>query len=123
MTWCPSGFSDVRFLIIGQSAEESGLKANMRKAELAGVLNGTALARGYVSMDAFVFPSRTDTYGNGNLVMREAARDYAVRASWGEIFEGVNAVHERELRHRGELRKSVRARPHHPLPLRASPKS
>ncbi len=59
-----SGLSDFRFLIIGQGAEEPWLKANMQKAEFAGVLNGAALARGYASMDVFVFPSKTDTYGN-----------------------------------------------------------
>jgi glycosyltransferase involved in cell wall biosynthesis len=59
-----SGFSDFRFLIVGQGAEEPWLRANMDKADFTGVLSGESLAAAYASMDVFVFPSRTDTYGN-----------------------------------------------------------
>jgi len=59
-----SGFQRFRFSIVGQGAEEASLKANMRKADFAGVLEGEALARAYANMDVFVFPSRTDTFGN-----------------------------------------------------------
>jgi phosphatidylinositol alpha 1,6-mannosyltransferase len=156
-----SGFSNFRFLIIGQGEEGSWLKANMQKAEFTGVLSGEALARGYASMDVFVFPSRTDTYGNVVLealasgvpaivthlggpqflishgetgfvartpeefvskirylaeqpqrwqAMREAAREYALGASWDKIFEGVYTDYGRELR-TGGLRTGVKVRP------------
>jgi phosphatidylinositol alpha 1,6-mannosyltransferase len=59
-----SGFSDFRFSIVGEGAEESWLKTNLRKADFAGVLKGEALARAYANMDVFAFPSRTDTFGN-----------------------------------------------------------
>lgn len=59
-----SGFTDFRFAIVGQGAEEEWLKANMRQADFAGVLHGEDLARAYANMDAFVFPSHTDTFGN-----------------------------------------------------------
>ena len=59
-----SGLSNFRFSIVGQGSEESWLRANMRSADFAGVLQGEALARAYANMDAFVFPSRTDTFGN-----------------------------------------------------------
>jgi glycosyltransferase involved in cell wall biosynthesis len=59
-----AGLSNFRFLIVGQGAEEPWLKANMRHADFTGVLRGEALARAYTNMDIFVFPSRTDTYGN-----------------------------------------------------------
>jgi len=59
-----SGTADFRFSIVGQGAEEEWLKANMRRADLAGVLHGEELARAYANMDAFVFPSHTDTFGN-----------------------------------------------------------
>ncbi len=36
----------------------------MERATLPGVLRGEDLARAYASMDAFVFPSATDTFGN-----------------------------------------------------------
>ncbi|MGA7399359.1 MAG: glycosyltransferase [Candidatus Sulfotelmatobacter sp.] len=58
------GLRNFRFLIVGQGAEESWLRANMKKADFTGVLRGEALARAYANMDVFAFPSRTDTYGN-----------------------------------------------------------
>lgn len=59
-----AGIHGLRFLIVGQGAEESWLKSRMRRAEFTGVLQGEALARAYANMDIFAFPSRTDTYGN-----------------------------------------------------------
>ena len=157
-----SGFSDFRFLIVGQGAEDSWLRSNMGKADLPGVLSGEALAAAYASMDVFVFPSRTDTYGNVVLealasgvpaivtdqggpqflvrpgetgfiartpddfvahirnladrpqqlqVMSEAARDYALGASWDSIFDGVYAGYARELRNGVSWRKALRIRP------------
>jgi glycosyltransferase involved in cell wall biosynthesis len=58
------GLTNFRFLIVGQGAEESWLRANMKTADFTGVLRGEALARAYANMDVFAFPSRTDTYGN-----------------------------------------------------------
>jgi len=144
-----AGLPDFRFSIVGQGAEEEWLRANMRRAVFAGVLNGEALARAYANMDAFVFPSHTDTFGNvvlealasgvpaivtdrggpqfvvrhgetgfvaqnpGEFVshirrlaagrdrlqmMRTAARECALQASWDAIFDGVYADYSRELR-------------------------
>jgi phosphatidylinositol alpha 1,6-mannosyltransferase len=59
-----SGFTNFRFSIVGQGAEEAWLKANMQQADFEGVLHGEELARAYANMDAFVFPSHTDTFGN-----------------------------------------------------------
>lgn len=58
------GLTNFRFLIVGQGSEELYLRANLQSAEFTGVLKGEALARAYANMDVFVFPSRTDTYGN-----------------------------------------------------------
>ena len=58
------GVPNVRFSIVGQGAEENWLASNMRRADLPGVLTGEPLARAYANMDAFAFPSRTDTFGN-----------------------------------------------------------
>jgi phosphatidylinositol alpha 1,6-mannosyltransferase len=116
----------------------------MSHAEFPGVLRGEALAEAYASMDLFVFPSHTDTFGNvvlealasgvpavvtpdggpryivqegetGFIVpdelftaaitsaiskpgkhaaMRQAARAYALTASWDAVFEGVYAGYE-----------------------------
>jgi glycosyltransferase involved in cell wall biosynthesis len=54
----------IRFLIIGQGAEEQALKAALPNADFAGVLRGQALANAYANMDLLVFPSHTDTFGN-----------------------------------------------------------
>lgn len=59
-----AGLTNFRFLIIGQGAEESWLRAHMKHADFAGVLRGEALARAYANMDVFAFSSQTDTYGN-----------------------------------------------------------
>jgi phosphatidylinositol alpha 1,6-mannosyltransferase len=58
------GLPGVRFLIIGQGAQEQALRAAMPDATFAGVLRGLALAQAYANMDCFVFPSHTDTFGN-----------------------------------------------------------
>lgn len=159
-----SGFSDFRFLIVGQGAEEPWLRTNMGKADFTGVLSGESLASAYASMDVFIFPSHTDTYGNvvlealssgvpaivtnrggpqflitpgetgfiartpGDFVahirnladrphqlqsMREAARAYALNATWDKIFDGVYADYARELRNNIGWQKALKlsARP------------
>jgi len=152
-----SGHTNFRFLIIGQGDEEQWLRDRMSHAEFAGVLRGEALAEAYASMDLFVFPSHTDTFGNvvlealasgvpavvtpdggpryivrdtedghatGRIVcdedftaaiaailadparhqaMREAARDYALTASWDAVFEGVYTGYQRILPARQEF--------------------
>lgn len=59
-----AGWSDYRFLIVGDGSEREWLGRTLRRAELPGVLRGAQLAKAYASMDAFVFPSATDTFGN-----------------------------------------------------------
>lgn len=54
----------VHWLIVGHGAEEAMLRARLRQVTMAGVLRGDALAEAYANMDAFVFPSHTDTFGN-----------------------------------------------------------
>jgi glycosyltransferase involved in cell wall biosynthesis len=52
------------FRIVGQGSEDAWLRAHVPNAVLTGVLRGEPLAEEYANMDVFVFPSRTDTYGN-----------------------------------------------------------
>lgn len=59
-----AGMTKYRFLIVGHGSEHSWLSAVMQRATLPGVMRGEDLARAYASMDAFVFPSGTDTFGN-----------------------------------------------------------
>lgn len=65
-----NGISDFRILIVGDGSEVSWLKRHLKHGEFMGVLRGEELARAYANMDLFVFPSRTDTFGN---VVQEAA--------------------------------------------------
>ncbi len=65
-----SGLSNFRIVVVGDGSEVAWLKRRLENAEFPGVLRGEALARAYANMDLFVFPSRTDTFGN---VVQEAA--------------------------------------------------
>jgi len=65
-----AGAGGYRFLIVGEGSERSWLAQNLPNAVLPGLLRGEALSRAYASMDAFLFPSETDTFGN---VVLEAA--------------------------------------------------
>jgi phosphatidylinositol alpha 1,6-mannosyltransferase len=64
-----AGISDFRFQITGAGSERAWLERHLPRAEFTGVLAGEALARAYANMDIFLFPSRTDTFGN---VVQEA---------------------------------------------------
>jgi phosphatidylinositol alpha 1,6-mannosyltransferase len=59
-----AGMTNYRFLIVGHGSEHSWLSSVMQRASLPGILRGLDLARAYATMDAFVFPSATDTFGN-----------------------------------------------------------
>ena len=58
------GARNYRFLIVGEGQERAWLRRAMQHAEFPGVLRGAELARAYASMDVFLFPSATDTFGN-----------------------------------------------------------
>lgn len=64
-----AGERDFEMLLVGDGSERSWLKAHLRSAALPGSLKGYELSQAFASMDAFVFPSRTDTFG---LVILEA---------------------------------------------------
>jgi len=65
-----SGQKDFRIVVVGHGSEVAWLKRALKHGEFTGVLRGEELARAYANMDLFVFPSRTDTFGN---VIQEAA--------------------------------------------------
>lgn len=56
-------------VVVGDGPARADLQARFPDAVFLGLLSGSALADVYASADAFVFPSRTDTFG---LVMLEA---------------------------------------------------
>lgn len=64
------GMNQFRIVVVGDGSEVAWLKRRLTHGEFPGVLRGKELARAYANMDLFVFPSRTDTFGN---VVQEAA--------------------------------------------------
>lgn len=64
------GVEDFRIIVVGAGSEVAWLKKRLKHGEFPGILRGEELARAYANMDLFVFPSRTDTFGN---VVQEAA--------------------------------------------------
>jgi glycosyltransferase involved in cell wall biosynthesis len=58
------GHRNFRFMIVGHGGDEHRLRVHLPQAEYTGVLRGEALSEAYASMDLFVFPSHTDTFGN-----------------------------------------------------------
>lgn len=56
-------------VVVGDGPSAASLKRDFPAAHFPGVQQGDALARLYASADAFVFPSRTDTFG---MVLLEA---------------------------------------------------
>ena len=64
-----AGEQNFEFLIVGEGSQRDWLRKNLQRAEVTGVLRGNDLAEAYCRMDAFVFPSLTDTFG---LVILEA---------------------------------------------------
>lgn len=56
-------------VVVGHGPDLAQLRARYPEVHFLGALSGTTLAQAYCSADAFVFPSRTDTFG---LVMIEA---------------------------------------------------
>jgi phosphatidylinositol alpha 1,6-mannosyltransferase len=65
-----SGLEKFRIIIVGDGSEVAWLKRRLKHGYFTGVLRGEELARAYANMDLFVFPSKTDTFGN---VVQEAA--------------------------------------------------
>jgi glycosyltransferase involved in cell wall biosynthesis len=64
-----AGQRDFQLVLVGDGRERGWLRRHLPQAEMPGILHGEQLAAAYASMDAFVFPSQTDTFG---LVILEA---------------------------------------------------
>ncbi len=63
------GRENFEFLIVGEGNEREFLEKNLQHAEFTGFIAGEELSTAYANMDVFVFPSKTDAYGN---VVQEA---------------------------------------------------
>ncbi|HEX8397645.1 MAG TPA: glycosyltransferase [Pyrinomonadaceae bacterium] len=64
-----AGKTDYEFLIVGDGNQRQWLEQNFERAKFTGFIKGEQLAEAYANMDAFVFPSETDAFGN---VVQEA---------------------------------------------------
>ena len=58
-----AGHRDFRIVLIGKGSEETWLRENLTRGEFVGWQTGEELSRSYANMDAFAFPSETDTFG------------------------------------------------------------
>lgn len=59
-----AGVGEFTIHIVGDGRERDWLRARMVNATFSGILRGEDLARAYADFDLFVFPSRTDAFGN-----------------------------------------------------------
>jgi len=87
------GMRSFRFLVVGDGSERDWLARNLKTADLPGVLRGNALAEAYANMDLFVFPSKTDTFGNVVLEAMASGAPCVVTDQGGPKFiidEGVS---------------------------------
>lgn len=88
-------------VVIGDGPALPDLRRQFPQARFLGVLHGKALAEAYASADAFVFPSRTDTFG---LVLVEALASglpvaaYPVMGPRDIITSGAVGVLDEDLR-------------------------
>lgn len=80
------GIANYRFLVVGDGSERPWLMENLKRADFPGVLSGASLAEAYANMDAFVFPSQTDTFGNVVLEAMASGVPVIVSKSGGPKF-------------------------------------
>jgi glycosyltransferase involved in cell wall biosynthesis len=91
-----------RFLIVGDGFERGYLSRRLRRAEFTGFLDGEPLAEAYASMDLFVYPSCTDTYGTAVQEALACGVPAVVRDQGGPrylIESGVNGLVARSDAH------------------------
>jgi len=81
-----AGHANFRFVLIGQGAEEKWLRTNLRQADFIGWLTGKELSREFANLDAFVFPSETDTFGLAVLEALSSGVPAVVTSSGGPKF-------------------------------------
>lgn len=86
------GRTEFQFFIVGQGGEYDWLREHVPNAVFTGVLEGVALAEAYANIDLFVFPSRTDTFGNVVLEALSSAVPAVVTAGGGPKFIVENGV-------------------------------
>ena len=86
------GRENFELIIVGEGREGAWLRDHLPNALLTGVLRGEALANAYADMDLFVFPSRTDTFGNVVLEALASGVPAIVTSEGGPKFLVQNGV-------------------------------
>jgi glycosyltransferase involved in cell wall biosynthesis len=116
-----AGEREFRFLIVGEGSERAWLESRLQQATFTGKLKGEPLAWRYAEMDAFVFPSTTDTFGNVVLeaqasgvpaiVSPEGGPKFIIRdGSTGFVASGIEGFRDavRALKSQSGLRREMR---------------
>jgi phosphatidylinositol alpha 1,6-mannosyltransferase len=80
------GHQDFRIVVVGEGAEITWLRHNLRHAEFTGVLTGQNLSHAFANMDLFAFPSETDTFGLAVLEALSSGIPAVVTARGGPRF-------------------------------------
>jgi glycosyltransferase involved in cell wall biosynthesis len=88
---CPSA----RFVWVGDGPEQARIERENPDFVFCGTLRGEVLARHFASADLFLFPSRSETYGNVTLEAMASgvptiAFDYGAAREW--LRDGVNGI-------------------------------
>jgi len=112
-----AGEQNFKFLIVGEGGQQKWLQTHLRRAELTGVLRGEQLLAAYNQMDAFVFPSRTDTFGLVILEAMATGLPVILAPETGQrigIEDGISGFHSEDfaaslqlLMHNPALRESM----------------
>lgn len=99
-----AGERDFRLLLVGDGSEREWLRKRLPDASMPGFLIGDELVQAFQSMDAFVFPSKTDTFG---LVILEAMASGVPVVLSAEAGERVGIQDGREGFCSGDLAQDV----------------
>ena len=88
------GAPRLRLVVVGDGPQRALLERAHPDVVFAGTQRGEALARHYASADLFLFPSRTETFGN--VVLEAAASGLAIAAfdraaAQAHLYDGVSA--------------------------------
>lgn len=80
------GHKNFRIIVVGDGSEKRWLRENMYRADFTGILTGKELSRTFANMDAFAFPSETDTFGLAVLEALASGVPAVVTAKGGPKF-------------------------------------